>query len=1083
MQSERPPFIHLHTHSHYSLLDGLSKIDGLVKRTKSLGMPAVAVTDHGNMHGAIEFYKKATKAGVKPIIGVEAYVANRTRFDKQPNIDNKRFHLTLLATNITGYLNLIKLVTAANLEGYYYKPRMDRDLLREHHEGIIALSGCMGGELARQILEGKHDEAKAIAQEYQYIFGEDNYFLEVMHHPGVPRQTELNYAVMDLSKELSIPLVGTQDTHYLLTEDAKAHKTLLAVQGAGDLFSDGEDYSFIDTETAYSNLSYAPEAVEQTSKIAERCNIELELGRWVFPNIALSPGATSHDDELRQWVYRGIGERELEMDDVMKERIEYELKIIRDKGYSPYFLVVGDLIRYAREKGILTNIRGSVAGSMVTFLIGITNVNPIKFNIPFERFLNPFRPSAPDIDMDFADNRRAEMIQYAVDTYGADKVAQIGTFGTMMAKGAVRDVARALGYPYAKGDMISNLIPLGAQGAPMTLDHAMDIVPELKEIYERDPETTEIIDLAKKLEGCVRHVSVHAAGVVMAPSPLTDFAPVQFDPKGGKIITQYNMYDIEEAGLLKFDFLGITNLSILGDAVDCVQRIHGITIDLQKLPVDDKKTYQMLARGETMGLFQLNGAGMTKSLKDLKPTSIYDINLMVALYRPGPIENINEYIARKNGTSPVTYPHPAMKNFLEPTYGVLVYQDDLLMTAIEVAGYTWEEVDKFRKAVGKKIPEEMAKQHQIFVAGCQSHGGLTKQKAEDIWKLFEPFQGYGFNKAHAASYGLVAYWTAYMKAHFPAEYMTAVLTAESNDAEKVMEIIQECRRMGIEVLAPNVNESNGSFTVLKATTPGENDKIRFGLMAIKNVGAHIVEVIVTDRTEKGQYASLEDLLMRIQDKDLNKKSLESFIRSGAFDCFGDRNQMFYNVEGMLAFHKRTSQESSSRQPSLFGALPVSSSMQSFKMVAAPNEIDQRTKLAWEKELLGLYISAHPLDSVRHLLEKFVIPCAEAKQKKNNTAVRVSGIVTTAKKIYTKTNEPMLFVTVEDLTDSVEVIVFPSILKDTASCWDVDKIIAIDGKISTKDNDAKIICNAVKEVNEEMIAVLTARQSEQTSTAV
>ncbi|MDP2656368.1 MAG: DNA polymerase III subunit alpha [bacterium] len=1082
MPSKRTPFIHLHTHSHYSLLDGLSKIGGLVKRAKSLGMPAMAITDHGNMYGAIEFYKKATSEGIKPIIGVEAYVAARTRFDKSPGLDARRYHLTLLAKNHIGYKNLIKLVTSANLEGYYYKPRMDRDLLRQHHEGVIALSGCMGGELSRSILDGDMEHARQIIRDYQDIFGVDNYFLELMHHPGIPRQMEATYALVDLGKEMGIGVVGTQDSHYLVPDDSRAHATLLAVQtgtnvGDSDLFAEDEDFSFIDTDTAYEHFSYAPDAVENTFKIAESCNLELELGKWVFPNIALSEGSVSHDAELRAWVYRGIDQRDIEKTDEVVERIEYELKIIFDKGYSPYFLVVGDLIRFAREKNILTNIRGSVAGSIVTYLIGITNVDPIKYNIPFERFLNPFRPSAPDIDMDYADNRREEMIQYAVETYGADKVAQIGTFGTMMAKGSVKDVARALGYPYAKGDMISSLIPLGAQGAPMTIEHAMDIVPELTQLYDRDPETKEIIDLAKKMEGCVRHVSVHAAGVVMAPSPLTDFAPIQFDPRGGKIITQYNMYDIEETGLLKFDFLGITNLSILGDAIECVQRIHGVAIDLPRLPVDDQETFEMLARGETMGLFQLNGAGMTRSLKDLKPTSIHDINLMVALYRPGPIENINEYIARKNGERPVVYPHPAMKKFLEPTYGVLVYQDDLLMTAIEVAGYTWEEVDKFRKAVGKKIPEEMAKQHTIFVEGCQKHGGLSKQKSEEIWQLFEPFQGYGFNKAHAASYGLVAYWTAYMKAHFPAEYMTAVLTAESNDSEKVMDIIQECRRMGIEVLAPDINESNGSFTVLKSPTVEEKDKIRFGLMAIKNVGAHIVDTIVSEREEHGTYTSLENLLRRIHDKDLNKKSLESFIRSGAFDCFGDRSQMFYNVDGMLAFHKRMTQESSSKQANLFGTLPESDSGLSFKMVDTVTPIDSRTKLAWEKELLGLYISAHPLDDIRHLLDKFVTSCENAKKKGNNSQVRVSGIVTAAKKIYTKTNEPMLFVTVEDLTDTIEVIVFPSILKDTACVWDVDKIIAIDGKLSLKDNDPKIICSSVKEVNDELIAILKSRSAQ------
>jgi len=787
----RSPFIRLHTHSHYSLLDGLSKIPEMVKLAKKYEMPALGLTDHGVMYGAVEFYKACKKSGIKPIIGLEAYVANNTRHDKRAGVDNRRFHLTLLAKNLTGYKNLIQLVSKAHLEGFYYKPRVDKELLREHGDGLICLSGCMAGELSRALAnnpstssgQANQEKAKEIIAEHQDIFGKENYYLEVMHHPGVEGYSEIRDAVIKLSKETGALLVATQDSHYLHKEDTRAHETLLAVQQGTDvdnvkrLSFASDDFSFIDTPTAYEYFADIPEAVENTSKIAEQCDIQLELGSWVFPYFKI-PEGTTHDSELRRLAYEGIPFRGLQETSEVKERIEYELGIIQSKGYSPYFLVVGDLLRFARENNILTNTRGSAAGSLVSYLLGITNVDPLRLKLPFERFLNPERPSAPDIDMDFADNRRDEVIDYARQKYGNDHVAQIGTFGTMMARGAVRDVARALGHPYELGDKIAKQIPFGSQGFPMTIDRAFEIVSDLKDMHEKDEASRDVLDLARRLEGTVRHISVHAAGVVIAPRPVTDYAPVQFDPGGERIITQYDMHAVEDVGLLKFDFLGIKNLTILHNAEKLVRKYCGADIDLEHLPLNDKKTYDMLARGETHGLFQLNGDGMTHYLMELRPERIEDINAMIALYRPGPIAFIPDYIKRKRNPELVTYLDERLKKILEPTYGILIYQDDILLIVTELAGYSWGEADKFRKAVGKKIPAEMQAQKEKFMEGCIKNG-LSEQKTKQLWGMIETFAAYGFNKAHSASYGNVAYQTSYMKANYPTEYMTAVLTADA----------------------------------------------------------------------------------------------------------------------------------------------------------------------------------------------------------------------------------------------------------------------------------------------------------------
>ena len=1056
-------FIHLHTHSHYSLLDGMSRIDDLVSEAKKYGMSAIALTDHGSMYGAIEFYKACKAAGIKPIIGVEAYVAKRSRLDKDPTLDSKRYHLTLLAKNLTGYKNLMRLVSLSHTEGFYYKPRMDKEILRKYSEGIICLSGCPAGELANALRSKDMDRAREVVREHQEIFGKENYFLELMIKRGVPGYEFYEKGVMDLSQEFGISVVGTQDSHYLHQDDKEAHETLLLVNTGSDentkKFDMGDgDYSFISPETAEIYFKDYPHILENTMKVAEIVDLDLTLGSWVFPKYEI-PEGQNYEDILKQKAYDGLKEREMGASDSVKERIEYELGIINKKGYAPYFLVVADLLQFAREKGIVSTTRGSAAGSLVSYLVGITTVDPIKYGLPFERFLNPFRPSPPDIDMDIADNRRDEVIEYAKEKYGSSHVAQIGTFGTMMARGAVRDVARALSYPYAIGDRLSKMIPLGSQGFAMTIKRAMEIVPELKTAYDTESDTKKIIDLAQKLEGGARHISVHAAGVVIAPKDVMEYSPIQFDPKGDKIITQYDMYSIEEAGLLKFDFLGIRNLAILGDALERIEKIRGIKINLNKIPLDDKKTFAMLSRGETIGVFQLGGDGMTKYLKDLRPNKVEDLMAMVALYRPGPMSVIPEYIERKHNPSFIKYIDPRMKKFLEPSYGLIVYQDDLLFCAIELAGYSWEEADKFRKAVGKKIPAEMVAQKEKLKKGIIANG-QTEKFAETLWALFEPFQAYGFNKAHAASYGMVAYQTAYLKANYPAEYMSAALTAESGDVEKIAEIIEGCKKMKFLVLPPDINESFSDFTVVLDDKKNVTNKIRFGLLSIKNFGEEIGKAIITERKTNGEFKSLGDFLSRIKHKNLNKKSLEALVMAGAFDSMGERGSMISNMEDMLAFNHEIGR-ADVNQTSLFGNMP--SIAPEFKLKPAKSA-DNNTKLKWEKELLGLYISGHPLDKYRSALEKSNMSIKTAREiYGNGMQTKMLLIVEEVKMILTKKNERMAFVKFSDLTGSIEGVVFPSVYIEAKDLLEGHKCLLVSAKISVREGSKSLIVEKIKEM--------------------
>ncbi|MEK7575637.1 MAG: DNA polymerase III subunit alpha [Patescibacteria group bacterium] len=1063
-------FVHLHVHSHYSLLDGLAKIDELVDEAVKNKMPALALTDHGNMYGAIEFYKKAKKAGIKPILGVETYVAFESMHDKRPGIDDRRYHLILLAKNERGYKNLIELITQSYLQGFYYKPRIDRELLKKHCDGLIGLSACMAGELSRLIENKKIKKAEEIAKEYEEIFGKENFYIEIGYHPNIENYENIQNGLINIAKKLNIPLVATQDVHYIKPEDAEAQDLLIAIQtnakltDANRLTMKNENFSFRSGEEMEKFFKDTPDAIENTKKIADMCNIELELGKWVFPIFKIEDKKTP-DEKLKELKDEGYKKLYREKNPEAEKRMEYELKVIKEKGYSPYFLVVADIINWARKNKIITTTRGSAAGSFISYLIGITNIDPIKYELPFERFLNPYRPSPPDIDMDFADDRREEIINYVKTKYGEDHVAQIGTFGTMMARVAVRDITRALGKPYSLGDTIAKLIPFGSQGFPMTINNALKITPELREMYETENEVKEIIDLARKIEGCARHVSVHAAGVVISPTKLTDFVPLQHEPNGDKIITQYDMHAVEDTGLLKMDFLGIKNLAILGNAIRLVKKIHKKEIDLENLPLEDKKTFNLLSKGETIGVFQLSGSGMTRWLKELKPSNFNDIMAMIALFRPGPMANIPNYIKRKHGKEPIAYLDPRLEKILKKTYGVVTYQEDVLLIAIELAGYNWESVDKFRKAIGKKIPAEMAKQEKIFIEGCQKHSNLTPEKAEELWKLFDPFKGYGFNKAHAASYAKVAYQTAYMKAHYPAEFMTAVLTSDSGDTEKIAVSINECKRMNMPVLPPDVNESFGDFTIVnieEAGLPAGRQGIRFGLCTIKNLGTEIAEAIIEERKRKGVFESFSDFLDHIQHKNLNKKSLEALIKSGAMDALGERNQILVNIDDALDYN-RQAVKSKQNQSSLFSLMQDKTSIPNLNLKKT-EPATQEEKLMWEKELLGLYISGHPLNKFKDKMEKIKTKISDAKKLPNNIPVVTAGMIEEIRKVMTKKNEPMLFIKLSDFTDSIEMVIFPRKLNDYGNMIREGNCIGVRGKISIRNNEPSIIVEEMKEMN-------------------
>ncbi|MCX6795617.1 MAG: DNA polymerase III subunit alpha [Candidatus Falkowbacteria bacterium] len=1064
------PFVHLHNHTHYSLLDGLTKIDELVNLAKEDGAPAVAITDHGVMYGAIEFYQKCKKAGIKPIIGVEAYLAPGSRHDKNTRADGRSYHLLLLARNNDGYRNLIKLTSLAHLEGFYYKPRIDWELLQEHHEGLIACSACLGGEIPQLILSDKIEQAKKRILEYQELFGVGNYYLEIMDHPELAGMTMVNNKLIEISKELGVPVVATNDIHYLKKDDDEAQDILLCIQNkkkktdTDRMSMMGGNYSYRLAKEMESVFAHVPEAIENTLKIAEKCNVEIDLGNIQLPHFEV-PAGYDGNSYLRFLCEEGIKKRYIqklssEEEKTVRERMDYELSVVEKMGWPAYFLIVADFVNWAKDQGIVVGPgRGSAAGSIVCYLTGITNLDPIKYDLLFERFLNPERISMPDIDMDFADTRRGEVLEYVANKYGADHVAQIITFGTMASRAAVRDAGRVLGEPYELCDRISKAIP-----AKFDISGSIKSVPEFREIYENDLAAKRVVDYAKRLEGVARHSSTHACGVLITDKPLTEYVPIQYASSADKsIISQYSLHPVEDLGLLKMDFLGLKNLTIIESALRIIKNTRGLNVDIDQIPLDDVATFELFQRGETTGVFQFESSGMKRYLRDLKPTVFEDIIAMVALYRPGPMEWIPDYISGKHKIKQVVYLHPKLEPILDKTYGVAIYQEQVMQIARDLAGFTMGQADVLRKAMGKKIPALLAEQKEKFIEGCVKNG-IHLELGQKVFSFIEPFAGYGFNRSHAACYAMIGYQTAYLKAHWPVEFMAALLTSDQHDTDRIAIEIDECKNMGMRIMAPDVNESFASFTVV---TPGtaknevvpENEKIetiRFGLNAVKNVGEHIVEVIIAERKAAGPFKSLLEFLERITDKDLNKKSLESLIKCGALDSYGERGQLLFNLEKILSVNKESSKRRESRQSSLFGALPNTDAL---RLTLEPGKpIDKSEQLSWEKELLGLYISEHPFSIFRNYFGDYSIPLKMLNSRVNDEMVVTAGVVTSIKKIITKSGETMMFVKIEDVSGNGEILVFPSVLKANPDLWKDGVMLGVYGRLSDKDGEMKILAS-------------------------
>ena len=1049
-------FVHLHVHSHYSLLDGLAKIDDLIAEAKRLKMPALALTDHGNMYGAVEFYKKAKAAGLKPILGVEAYLAPHLLKDKNFGIDDKRHHLVLLAKNNEGYKNLLKLVSISHLEGFYYKPRIDKEVLKKHSQGLIGLSACLSGEIPKALLTGNKNRAEELVSEYKEIFGEENFFIEIEYHPNIPNHSRVQKALEELAKKTNTPLAAAQDVHYLASEDGKTQDVLLAVQTNSRLDDEDrltmkdDDFSMRSPEQMKEFFKETPEAIENTLKIAKQCDVELKLGEIRLPFFK-APNGHTLESYLEYLCQEGLKKRYQTASPEIKERMEYELSVIKKTGFAPYFLIVQDFVNWAKNQKIVVGPgRGSAAGSLVSYLLNITDIDPIKYNLLFERFINPERVSPPDIDLDFADTRRDEVIRYVAEKYGHDRVAQIITFGTMASRAAIRDTGRALGLNYSFCDQIAKMIPFG-----YSLGKTLEEVPEFKEFYQNNPDAKKLVDFAKKLEGVARHVSTHACGIVITKESLTDSLPLQYASasKGGQktqiVITQYGMNSIEDLGLLKIDLLGLANLSIIEETLKRIKKIHLKEIEIASLPLNDEKTFKLFSEAKTIGVFQLESAGMRRYLKELKPDNLEDIITMVSLYRPGPMELIPSYIARKHGLEKINYPHSKMEPILNSTYGIMIYQEQLMQIARDLAGFSLSEADILRKAVGKKIKKLLDEQKEKFISGVGKTVG-SKELGQKIWKLIEPFEKYGLNRSHAASYAIIAYQTAYLKAHYPKEFMASLLNANAKDIERISFLVADAKIMDIKVLPPDINESRGIFTVA-------DENIRFGLGAVKNVGSNIISDIIAERDQNGFFKSLIDLLERITSKDLNKKSIEALIKSGALDELDERNKMLENIETILSYHKESRTENAANQSSLFSLMADFSSLPSLKLKPAkPASLEQ--KLRWEKELLGLYVSGHPVEKFADQLKKHKMDISAIKTMKNNMPVLALGLVEKTKKILTKKGQPMMFLNLMDGKDAIEVVVFPTALESFGHLLQDENGVKIKGKVSWRNGLPSIICD-------------------------
>lgn len=1077
-------YVHLHNHTQYSLLDGLTKLPALVDFVKNSGMEAVAMTDHGTLSGTVEFYKEATGNGVKPIIGMETYVAARTLHDKEPGKDKANFHLILLAMNNQGYKNLMKLSTIANLQGFYYKPRIDHELLEKYNEGLIVLSGCIGGEVGDAIRQGQFDQAVEIAKWYKKVFG-DRYYIELQDHghPDHPskwdEQVTVNTQLIRLAKELELPSVVTCDAHYLKHEDQEAHEVLLCVQ-TGSFMSDEKRMSLANFELHVTEPDEViarwgkdhPEFISNTRAIADRCDVTLELGKILIPKFPV-PKGESEKSYLDELVWHGLvvrygdvaaaeaaklslAEAKKRLSPVVRERAEFELGVIDRMGFNGYFLIVQDFINWGKDRGIIFGPgRGSGAGSIIAYALKITELEPLQYDLLFERFLNPDRISMPDFDIDIQDTRRDEVIQYCVEKYGTERVANIVTFGRMAARNAVRDVSRVLQVPYAEADRWAKMIPAPVQGVHIPLSTSLERDADLKREYETNETAKRVFDLAVQMEGTIRSHGVHAAGVVIAPTDIVNYAPLEMAQKG-VVTTQYAMGPVEELGLLKMDFLGLSNLTIIKNALRIIKRVYGADIDINTIPLDDELTYQLLQRGDTTGVFQIESAGMKRYLKELKPTVFEDIVAMVALYRPGPMQFIDDFISRKHGEKKIHYMHPKMKGALENTYGVLVYQEQVMQISKDLCGFTGGQADTLRKAIGKKKIDVMQKMKKEFIDGAVKESDADRATMEKFWKQLEDFAAYCFNKSHAACYGLIAYQTAYLKAHYPAAFMAALMTSDYDDTDRLAIEISECQHMGIKVLPPDVNESFVEFAVVPDPIDPDNRKapIRFGMSAIKNVGTGAVEEILRGRAE-GSFKTLEDFLGKVSTRIANRKALESLIKAGAFDRYADRSTLLHNLEIILAYGSRLQKEQNSGQTDLFGNQTGAVTRAQLGLESPAQQFDTHEQLVWERELLGLYLSQHPLELFEKFLEEQTIALNTLKPEHDGKAVTIGGAIIDVREITTKNGQKMAFVKLEDRFGEVEVILFPNSFQQTLGLWERDKVVLIRGKVSSKDREGKV----------------------------
>jgi len=1052
-------FTHLHVHSEFSLLDGLGRITELVDAAAAQGMDSMAITDHGALYGAVAFYQAAKNKGIKPIVGVETYMARRSMTDKEGKADSQPFHLILLAKDYRGYQNLCRLVTDAHIDGYYYKPRIDREHLARYSEGLIGLSACLGGEVAKALEVDDWELARNVAGEYKEIFGNDGFFLELQDH-GLPEQRRLNEQLLRLAPEVGLPLVVTNDLHYVRQDQSEAHDVLLCVGTGNNLDTPGrlkfETPEFY-VKSAAQMAALFPEqreAILNSRRIAEMTDIDLPLGQLRIPHFPVPEGHTI-ETWLRAECQAGLERRYGTVTPELQQRLDYELGVIIQMGYPAYFLIVADFIAFARREGIQTTCRGSAPGSIVTYTLGITPVDPILYQLPFERFLNPDRVTMPDIDVDFEDGRRDEVIAYVGRKYGQDHVAQIITFGTMLARAAIRDVGRVLGHSYGEVDRIAKAVPnqLG-----ITLDEAIRTAPALREQVEADPAIKRVTDFARHLEGVARNASTHAAGVVISREPLTELMPLQKATNSDSLMTQYEMHAIEAMGLLKFDFLGLSNLTILRQAVDFVKENRGITIDLDTIPLDDAKTFELLASGETTGIFQLESAGMRRYIRELRPTSVHDLAAMVALYRPGPMDNIPAYIRRKHGQEPVTYLHPLLEPYLEKTHGIFVYQEDIMSAAVALGGFTGPEADTLGYAIRKKKSSVLRAQKERFVTQAAERG-VPAGVIDAVFHAFEPFERYGFNKAHATCYGLIAYQTAYLKANHTVDYMTAVLTAFRASEEKVAAAVAECRRMAIEVLPPDVHASHLEFTV-------EGDAIRFGLLAVKNVGQGAIESIIAARAEGGPFRSLTDLCTRIDLRLANRKVLEALIKVGALRAFGHPAQLLLGLDDAIGSAQATQRDRITGQTSLFDLGAAEADILERPLPAA-TEVPVRERLRWEKELLGLYLSEHPMGEVAEQVGRYVNAYSgDLKDESlDGQRVVVGGIVTGIRTVITKRQESMAIATLEDLQGSIEVVVFPRLYETTRPTWRDGSILLVAGRVDHKGEEVSLLADLVADWDE------------------